>query len=249
MLVSLILIVQKLIIVQEFLFLPFVAITPPNTYASGKWLPCEQRFPSCMAFNSNNIIKSRSCGLSVNQLCNRQATRITSETLTIIIMTIFNEDTYFTLKCFTEAMQDRNLCLQGRKWRWTEAMNHWNIQVGKHYFTHWPLHISPPSSLEKKIEFLWKGFTARSPKVWPPLINSHSFMHTLTNQKSRTVSNWLLIGLNLHERMWINQKRSHFWAPCCNCHCHCHLNKVENTNFFSFSFKISPSVQEYRIQA
>ena len=151
-------------------------------------------------------------------------------------MTIFDEDTYFTLKCFTEAMQEWNLCLQGRKWRWTEAI-----------WTHWHLHISPPSSLEKKIEFLWKGFTARSPKVWPPLINSHSFMHTLTNQKSRTVSSWLLIGLNLHERMWINQKRSHFWAPCCNCDWH--VNKVENPNFFSFSFKISPSVQEYRIQA
>ena len=41
-------------------------------------------------------------------------------------------------------------------------------------------------------------------------------MKTLTNQKSRTVSSWLLFGLNLHERMWINQKRSHFWAPCCN---------------------------------
>ena len=31
-----------------------------------------------------------------------------------------------------------------------------------------------------------------------PLINSHSFMQTLTNQKSTTVSSWLLIGLNLH---------------------------------------------------
>ena len=51
--------------------------------------------------------------------------------------------------------------------------------------------------------------------MWPPLINSHSFMQTLTNQKSKTVSSWLLIGLNLYERMWINQKRSHFWAPCC----------------------------------
>ena len=53
-----------------------------------------------------------------------------------------------------------------------------------------------------------------SPKVWPSLINSHSFMKALTNQKSRTVSNWLLIGLNL-PRMRINWKRSHFWAPCC----------------------------------
>ena len=71
MLVSSILIVQKLIVVQEFLFLPFVAITPPNTYALEKWLPCEQRFPFCMAFIINNIIKSRSYGLSVNQLCDR----------------------------------------------------------------------------------------------------------------------------------------------------------------------------------
>ena len=48
--------------------------------------------------------------------------------------------------------------------------------------------------------------TARTPKVWPPLINSHSFMQRyLTNQKSRRVSSWLLIGLNLHERMGINQ--------------------------------------------
>ena len=39
----------------------------------------------------------------------------------------------------------------------------------------------------------------RSLKVWPPLISSHSFMQTLTNQKWRTVSSWLLIGLNLHE--------------------------------------------------
>ena len=58
--------------------------------------------------------------------------------------------------------------------------------------------------------------TARSPIVRPPLINSHSFMQTLTNQMWRTVSSWLLIGLNLYERMWINQKWSHFWAPCCN---------------------------------
>ena len=49
-------------------------------------------------------------------------------------------------------------------------------------------------------------------------------MQTLTNQKSRTVSSWLLTGLNLYERMWINQKRSHFWAPCCNQDCFkCHF--------------------------
>ena len=53
-----------------------------------------------------------------------------------------------------------------------------------------------------------------NPKMRPPLINSHSFMKALTNQKSRTVSSWLLIGLNL-PRMWINWKWSHFWAPCC----------------------------------
>jgi len=58
--------------------------------------------------------------------------------------------------------------------------------------------------------------TARSLKVWPPLINSHSFMQSLTNHNWKTVSSWLLTGLNLHEIMWINQKRSHFWAPCCN---------------------------------
>jgi len=48
--------------------------------------------------------------------------------------------------------------------------------------------------------FFWQptcSFTARSPKGWPPVINSHSFMQKLINQKSRTVSSWLLIGLNL----------------------------------------------------
>ena len=58
--------------------------------------------------------------------------------------------------------------------------------------------------------------SARSPKVWPPLINSHSFMQTLTSQKWRIVFSWLLIGLILHETMGINQKRSNFGAPCCN---------------------------------
>ena len=43
-------------------------------------------------------------------------------------------------------------------------------------------------------------FSTRSLKEWPPLINSHSF---ISNQKSRTVSRWLLTGLNLCERMWI----------------------------------------------
>ena len=31
--------------------------------------------------------------------------------------------------------------------------------------------------------------------------DSHSFMQRVTNQKLRSVSSWLLIGLNLHERM------------------------------------------------
>ena len=48
------------------------------------------------------------------------------------------------------------------------------------------------------------SITARSPKARPPLINSHSFIQAQTNQKSRTVSNWLLTGLNLHEMMSIN---------------------------------------------
>ena len=58
--------------------------------------------------------------------------------------------------------------------------------------------------------------TARSIKAWSPVMNSHSVMPKLTNQKLRKVSSWLLIGLNLHERMWINQKPSHFCTPCCN---------------------------------
>ena len=60
----------------------------------------------------------------------------------------------------------------------------------------------------------WHGpFTAKSPKVWPPLINQFTFMQTLTNQMSRKVSSWLLIGLNLHVRMRINQNRSHIGPP------------------------------------
>ena len=39
----------------------------------------------------------------------------------------------------------------------------------------------------------------------------------VTNQKSRTVSSWLPIGFHLYERMWINQKRPHWWAPYRNC--------------------------------
>ena len=56
-----------------------------------------------------------------------------------------------------------------------------------------------------KVKFFLISFevivTARSIKVRRPLINSHSFMQVLTNQQSRTVSSWILIGLNLHERM------------------------------------------------
>ena len=51
-----------------------------------------------------------------------------------------------------------------------------------------------------KKTFNLKPYTAcKEPR--PPLINSHSFKQILTNQKSRTVSSWLLIGLNLHKRM------------------------------------------------
>ena len=77
--------------------------------------------------------------------------------------------------------------------------------------------------------------TARSPKVWPPLINSHSFMQRyLTNQKSRRVSSWLLIGLNLHERMWITQSghtSGLFAVKAKNCY----------TNWFLASIKWGPA--------
>ena len=61
-------------------------------------------------------------------------------------------------------------------------------------------------------------FSTRSLKEWPPLINSHSFMQTLSNQKSRTVSRWLLTGLNLCERMWIIESVYTFGllTPYCN---------------------------------
>ena len=44
---------------------------------------------------------------------------------------------------------------------------------------------------------------SKEPKKWPSLINSvtHSFMQRSTNPKSRTVSSWLLIGLNLYGRI------------------------------------------------
>ena len=77
--------------------------------------------------------------------------------------------------------------------------------------------------------------TARSPKVWPPLIHSHSFMQRyLTNQKSRRVSSWLLIGLNLHERMWITQSghtSGLFAVKAKNCY----------TNWFLASIKWGPA--------
>ena len=76
--------------------------------------------------------------------------------------------------------------------------------------------------------------TARSPKLWAPLINSHSFMQRLTNPKSRTVSSWLLIGLNLHERMWINQSGHTFGlfaVKAKNCY----------TNWFLASIKWGPA--------
>ena len=40
----------------------------------------------------------------------------------------------------------------------------------------------------------------KEPKKWPSLITSvtHSFMQRSTNPKSRTVSSWLQIGLNLY---------------------------------------------------
>ena len=84
-----------------------------------------------------------------------------------------------------------------------------------------PEHYGKPSNKRwnKQTEMLYslfcKYYSKEPKKVWPSLIDSHSFMQTLTNQKSRTVSSWLLIGLNLHGRMSINQKRSHFWDPYC----------------------------------
>ena len=72
---------------------------------------------------------------------------------------------------------------------------------------------------------------------------SHSFMQTLTNQKSRTVSSWLLIGLNLYERMWKNQKRYHFLAPCCKAY----LPNGQGSNNLSLNrrAKIDPGQAKY----
>ena len=43
-----------------------------------------------------------------------------------------------------------------------------------------------------------------------------TFFHADINQSEDSlISSWLLIGLNLYKRMWINQKRSRFCAPCC----------------------------------
>ena len=52
--------------------------------------------------------------------------------------------------------------------------------------------------------------------MWPPLINSNSFMQTLTNQKSRTVSSWLLIGPICTKNVNTSKASSNVWAPCCN---------------------------------
>ena len=71
-------------------------------------------------------------------------------------------------------------------------------------------HQLSPNNIKTKSSREVTRITARRPKVWPPLINSHSFMQTLTTQKSRTVFSCLLIGSIQDERMWINQKRSHF---------------------------------------
>ena len=72
---------------------------------------------------------------------------------------------------------------------------------------------------------------------------SRSFMQTLTNQKSSTVSSWLLIGLNLYERMQINQKRYHFLAPCCKAY----LPNGQGSNNLSLNrqAKIDPGQAKY----
>lgn len=41
-------------------------------------------------------------------------------------------------------------------------------------------------------------------------------MQSLYNQKATGSCLWLLIGLWLHKRMWINYKWPHFWASCCD---------------------------------
>ena len=48
----------------------------------------------------------------------------------------------------------------------------------------------------------------------PQRFSTSSFLRIeYTVENSKLV--WLLIGLNLYERMWIIQKLSHFWAPSC----------------------------------
>ena len=73
--------------------------------------------------------------------------------------------------------------------------------------------------------------------MWTPFINSNSFRQTLTNYKSRTVSGWLQIGLNLHERMWINQKRHTFELLAVRVRV---LLQSLVLPFFSFSAGLSP---------
>ena len=48
-------------------------------------------------------------------------------------------------------------------------------------------------------------------KVWPLLITLHSFVQVLSNQKPRTLFNWLLIGLNLHLKESELKELCHRW--------------------------------------
>ena len=52
----------------------------------------------------------------------------------------------------------------------------------------------------KHIELFFRP-TRKAKKAYSKEPKSVTSMQTLTNQKSRTVSSWLLIGLNLHKRM------------------------------------------------
>ena len=99
-----------------------------------------------------------------------------------------------------------------RLFRWMSVVL--NRAVGYSY-TFWQL-LFKSSWVSKCCGYQIDCHSKEPKSVWPPLINSHSFMQTLANQKSRSVSSWLLIGLNLYKRMWITQKWSHFWAQCCN---------------------------------
>ena len=109
------------------------------------------------------------------------------------------------------------VCCENNLFFWLPI--YWHIQ------SNWPLNwkfvrpaiILSPDGLS--CESVWYSYYSKEPKRVTSFNNSHPFMQTLTNQKLRTVSSWLLIGLNLHERMWVNQKRSHFCALCCNYDC------------------------------